>query len=182
MPVKTCPYCGQEYPDDATVCSIDLQSLDPEPPAKSSRAEILAKRAETSAHMAARPFAVKFAVCLLAFGEVFGLVQNIFGYQSHLHRFSNFQYPDFSTVCVYGIMAVFLYFVYRGKNWARWVVFSAVFWGTFALIFMLTGSLHWDFYFHLLIETIAIVALFQRPSNEWYKGSKKILSEPVPAT
>ena len=25
--MKTCPYCGKKYPDDATVCAIDGQSL-----------------------------------------------------------------------------------------------------------------------------------------------------------
>lgn len=27
--MKECPYCGKEYPDDAVVCAIDRQALDP---------------------------------------------------------------------------------------------------------------------------------------------------------
>jgi hypothetical protein len=33
--MKSCPYCGKEYPDDATICSIDGESLrdkNPQPP------------------------------------------------------------------------------------------------------------------------------------------------------
>lgn len=29
--MKACPYCGKEYPDDATVCAIDQERLDPPP-------------------------------------------------------------------------------------------------------------------------------------------------------
>ena len=32
--MKTCPYCGQEYPDDAVVCSADQNALVPSEPAR----------------------------------------------------------------------------------------------------------------------------------------------------
>jgi hypothetical protein len=179
--MKSCPYCGKENPDDATVCAIDQKPLDPEmplPSPKSSRADVLA-------HLAARPFAVKFAVGALAFGGALDFVQDIARYQSRLFRYPNFQYPDsfyLSTVYTYGIVALFLYLIYRGKNWARWVVLCSIIFGTIAAPFIFIGRLPWSFYFHSLINLIAIIALIQRSSNEWYRGSKKILSQPAAAT
>lgn len=37
--MKTCPYCGEKYPDDATICELDQNPLvhfDPKPPIDSS--------------------------------------------------------------------------------------------------------------------------------------------------
>jgi len=182
--VKTCPYCGQEYPDDATVCSIDRQSLDPKTPTKPSPAEILAKRAETSAHMAARPFTVTFAVQLLAADMVFILIQDIVRHLWYVHRFPNFHHWInfyFPTTLGCGLWTLFIYFIYRGKNWARWFLSCVIVVWAIAAPFMLIGPLHWDFYFQMLLDGFAVVALFQRESNEWYKGAKKIVSESAPA-
>ena len=38
--MKTCPYCGKEYADDATICPIDRNELTPAPVESASRADI----------------------------------------------------------------------------------------------------------------------------------------------
>ncbi len=173
--MKTCPYCGTEYPDDATVCSIDRQSLDPEVSRKPSRAEFLA-------HMAARPFEVKFGANLLVCSLIFSFVQTLVGHQWYLyhHHDSRSSSFYFLIIWIYSISSLILYCIYRGRNWARWLLLCSLIWGIVAP-FILIGLFHWDYYFKWLIDAIAVVALFQRPSNEWYKGSKKILSDPAPA-
>ena len=172
--MKICSYCGKENPDDAVVCLIDLTRLAPDVPVKSWRVN-------TVVDEAARPFAVKFAVSLLAFCEVLDLVRDIVRHLSHpyFHRSSDFY---LWSIYIYGIGALLLYCIYRGKNWARWVLLYAIGLGAVVPLFVWIGPLHWNYYFHLLIDAMVAVALFQHSSNEWYKGWKQILNKPTPAT
>lgn len=180
--MKICPYCGKENPDDATVCSLDRTHLDPDVPVESQRE---ASRAKTVVDLAARPFTVTFAVQLLAADTIFGLALDMSSYLFRTHHY----YPNFhipisfylQTAYTNGIVALFIFLIYRGKNWARWVASCVIVLATIVAPFMQVGHLPWVFYFNTSICLTAVVALFQRSSNEWYKGSKKILSEPAAA-
>jgi len=178
--MKICPYCGKENPDDATVCSVDQTRLGPDVPEEPQRAP---SRPKTVIDLAARPFTVILAVQLLAAETIFGLVQEIMIYRRYFHHFPNFHYPGFYLPLAgsYGVCALFLYSIYRGKNWARWIASCVIIFGAIAAPFMQIGHLPWIFYFNTLICMTAIVALFQHSSNAWYKGSKQILGEPAPA-
>ena len=165
--MKSCPYCGNENPDDATVCVIDGQPPVPEQPTIAPTDAVV--------RMTARPFTVKFAVGLLAFGWILDLALVIFQYQLHGARSRHFY--SF-TAYIFGIVAVFLYLVFRGKNWARWVVVCSMILGIFAGPFVRIGPPHWSTYFFTFIDIVAVVALFLRSSNEWYKGTKTV-SPPV---
>jgi hypothetical protein len=176
--MKICPYCGKENPDEATVCSVDRTRLGPDVPEEFPRP----KSASIVVDLAARPFTVVFAVQLLAADMVFGLVQQIMVYHRYFHRFPNFHYPGYylPTAGIYGFWALFIYLIYRGKNWARWIASCLIVLGIVATPFAMIGRLGWMFYFNTFLIGVAGIALFQPSSNEWYKGSKKILGEPAP--
>lgn len=163
--MKSCPYCGKEYPDDATVCSIDQQRLDSETRTESSRPKKLID-------MAARPATVKFAVGLLAFDMVFDLALMIFKYQSsgagthHFYLFIGY---------TFGILAVLLYLLFRGYNWVRWLMIAGIVFGIVAGPFVRIGPAHWNTYLANVICGMAVVALLQPPSNEWYRGTKTVV-------
>lgn len=186
--MKRCSYCGAENPDDATVCLIDQRPLSPETPVphakplRAKRPRAKPSRSEMLAHMASRPWEVTFAITLMVLDLIFSIIQEAIHWWPY-HRYLNFRHPDsicyfIGFVCVYGIY-VFLYnCIYRGKNWVRWLMSCLLLLAIISIPFIFHGGLHWDFYLHSLIELIAIAALFQRPSNEWFKGPK-VMSTPV---
>jgi hypothetical protein len=176
--MKRCPCCGQENPDDATVCVIDQKPLDPDAPVKFSRPK--PSRHDIRAHLIARPREVKSAVVLLAGSQAVDLVHSLLKYHPVPSRSPGFY---LNTAFEFGIPAFLLYFIFRGKNWARWVARFLT-----AVGFVTTSSRglilfrHWEEYFYLLIDIGALVLLFKRPSNERYTEPKSISSQPAPAS
>jgi hypothetical protein len=74
-------------------------------------------------------------------------------------------------VVVVVILSVLLCFLFRGHNWARWLVVLDIVVGTTqSLAFPHRYQLGWYFASTTLINTAAVVALFSRPSNQWFKG------------
>jgi len=60
--MKRCAYCGKQYPDDATVCAVDGQSLDASPERKSVAGVwrgIYGYTRKSQAHLKAVPFTLK---------------------------------------------------------------------------------------------------------------------------
>jgi peptidoglycan/LPS O-acetylase OafA/YrhL len=176
--MKTCPYCGKQNPSEATVCAIDGQPLDPEMPPALRPSKT--RRPKTVVDLSARPFTVRFAVWALALAEAIDVVRQVASYESHFHGYSDFWFNSFWYTRIFGFTfeALLLYFAYRGKSWARWVMLLMLIVGMVSILSTPKSALHWDFYFFSLIEISAMAALFQRSSNEWYKGAKTILSEP----
>ena len=181
--MKTCPYCGKENPDDATLCAIDGQSLDPDLPSTEPPVS-RPPRAKRVVDLSARPLAVKFGLSLLALEQVVGFVMGITSYELHFHGYSKFWYNSFwyETIFSFSFEALLLFFAYRGKNWARWVILSVLIFGAVSILWGPKVALHWDFYFFSLIEVVALAALFEPSANKWYKGSKIISGEPVSAS
>jgi hypothetical protein len=171
--MKKCAYCGQENPDDATVCMIDQQPLAPED--KTPRSSKLSHE-DVRAHMAARPRAVKLAVGLLAFSSFLDFVRLTVNYHSYLSRHLDF---CFSMVFTYCFVSLLLYFVFRGKNWARWVLVCMLFLGSFSP-FLSRQQFHWGFYFYMLFDIVVVAALFQRSANEWFAKPKKASGQLLP--
>jgi hypothetical protein len=165
--MKRCTYCGKEYPDDVAACPLDQHPVTPD-----GREVTLPKkpRSDNREHLASRPAAVKFAVSLLAFAVVLDLALTIFKYQSNGARTRDF-YP--TAVFAFGTVAILLYLVFRGKNWARWVVACSISLGILIGPFRRIGPPHWEAYFFTFIDILAVVALFQSSANDWYRGTNK---------
>lgn len=121
-----------------------------------------------TAHQHSRPLTVKIAVCLLVVSAGTDFVLRALRYQSHPSDQPGFY---FSLVVVAIILSVLLYFLFRGYNWARWLVLLDIVVGTIqALAFPHRYHLGWYFASTTLINTAVVVALFVRPSNQWFRG------------
>jgi len=81
-----------------------------------------------------------------------------------------------SFTLIVGVPLLFLWFIYQGKNWARWV-FLVVF--ALGLLSSL-ASFHLPkthttitlvlFCIHSVLQLVAAIALLLRPSNDWFRG------------
>jgi len=81
------------------------------------------------------------------------------------------------TLIILGLMALFIWFAHKGRNWARIVIFVL---GGISVLFALIGaasgvgatgngfltSLSW---FQTILVAVGIVALALKPSNDWYR-------------
>jgi hypothetical protein len=118
-------------------------------------------------HRGSRPLAVKIAVGFLAASGGTDLVLRTIWHHSHHSDDSDFYV---SLAVVFIILSLLLYFLFRGHNWARWVVLSTLVVGTI-LSLVPHFQRHSGLYFlYLLMNTVAIVALFRRPSGQWFRG------------
>jgi hypothetical protein len=162
-------------------CAVDQQPLtsDGRPvPSPSKAAEKHRSDLEVRAHLAARPTAVKLAVGLLAFSAAIDVIRQIVAYHPHLSRDPEFY---FSSVFAIGMPLTILYFVFRGKNWARWLTISMIVLGTILPI-PLHYHVHLSFYIYTLLNFIAAAALFESSSNAWFASSKKATVDSAPAS
>jgi hypothetical protein len=165
--MKLCVYCGKEYPDDATECPVDQQPVTsdgrpvpaPKKAAKKHRSDL-----EIRAHLAARPRTVKFGVGFLALDTVIGVIRGITAYHPDLSSDPEFY---FSTIFTFVMPLIILYFIFQGKNWARWLTVSLLVLGTIAPI-PLHYRVHLSFYISTLLDFVAAAVLFERSSNEWF--------------
>jgi hypothetical protein len=175
--MKICPYCGKENSDEAKVCVIDQQPLAPEPQAirapKPSREDV-------QRHLAARPLEVEFGVGLLAVGMAITFLKD---FVIDIYRFNPFRYPGFyiSLTFAFALYLVLFYFVFRGRNWARWVTVILIALSFLCSPFLFHSHMSLMSCFYLLLDVVAMVALFRRPSNEWFAKAKCIAEPPVPA-
>jgi len=169
--MKRCVYCGKEYPDDVTVCPVDQRPVKSESrlvPSLDKTAKKHRSGLEIRSHLAARPAAVKLAVGLLAFSSVMEVIRQLVAYHPQPSRDLHF---IFSAVWATAVSLLILYFVFQGKNWARWLTLCMIILGTI-WPFPSRYLLHFAFYIQVLIDCIAVVALFQRASSDWFKKAK----------
>ena len=76
-----------------------------------------------------------------------------------------------------------LWFIFRGKNWARWLLVAFAFAGFCGRLPQLIGQLHehsvwWIVSYRLysLIEWVALVALFLPSSSRWFRGNREAVA------
>jgi hypothetical protein len=176
--MKQCSYCGKEYPDDATVCPMDRQPLvsDVEPSPSPERLVI-----DMQAHFAARPLQVKVAAGLLGEGLAFDTIKALL--RIAVHHPSPSLYPAFyfNIAVTYVVTWILLYFVFRGKNWARWLVLCSIVLGILSPLFP-HYRVNLGFYLYSLLDIVAVFLLFQRPSGEWFTKSKYLSENSQPAS
>ena len=119
-----------------------------------------------TAHNGPRPLAVKIAVVLLAASGGTDLLLRTLWHQRNPSKDPDFY---FSLAVVFITMSVFIYFLFRGHNWARWVTLFMVAVGT-----LLSLSPHYGhsglYFFYTLMNAVAVVELFRRPSSQWFRG------------
>jgi len=118
---------------------------------------------------------VKIGIGFLAFSTLVDFVWEIVVNCLHPSRDPWFY---FLFVWTFSFTALVLYFAFRGKNWARWLIVFAIILGTID-VFRPNHRLSGIFNFYALMEFIGVIALFLHASNEWYRGTKKV-SPPVP--
>ena len=131
---------------------------------------------ETNLHKSSRPLAVNLALILLLINLGTALAQQAIG--------ADWRGADWSNPLVYVkwgselfMIAALLWFIFRGKNWARWllVVFACA-----GLCFSVpqliqdfgAHSLSWvvDYFQRNLISAVALIALFLPSSSQWFRG------------
>jgi len=169
--MKRCTYCGKEYPEDVTICSLDQNPVTLE-----GKAPPLPKppRFDNREHLASRPFTVKLGVGLLAFDLALDMVLLAFKYGARIRD------TNPAIVFSFAFSAVIIYLVFRGKNWARWLVGCLIIVSYLSSPFVRHGPPNWDSYFSPFVNLVAVVALFQRSANDWYRRTKRV-PPPVPA-
>ena len=78
------------------------------------------------------------------------------------------------------LLAVPLWFMFRGKNWARWMFLVVALPGLWIALpttieAFKTQSFSWAIYYvqHYLLDIVALIALFLPISNRWFRGQSK---------
>jgi len=122
-------------------------------------------------HRGARPVAVKLALILLAFDFAVVFMMNLI-YAEWGNVFSD---VSFAVLLIFNGLP--LWFLFHGKNWARWFV-AIVTVIEVGLSFWLWSRHHQTFsnmatvWFWLdsLLSIIIVIALFHASSNRWFCG------------
>lgn len=188
--MKRCSYCGAENPDDATACRIDQQPFEPErivtaaKPLRPKPVRVKRSRAEIRAHLAARPLTVKLGVALLVISEVAYFVQAALGrYSSQSGNFDTYLITAITFAFRFCLPPLVIYFAFRGHNWARWTLLFAIVLGLITEPWNFSNlRLDSGICLYSIVDIASMVLLFQRASSQWYKGRKKILNPPAPAS
>jgi len=178
--MNRCTYCGKLFPDDVTVCPIDRNSVtaDGKPaPVQRDPGTKARRKLEMRAHLAARPISVKIGVGLLALGVLIDTVWRIVINGLHPPHDPGFYFLFIWTL---GFVSLVLYFAFQGKNWARWLILLSTILGTIDA-FHPHHRISSVFNFYVVIDFIAIIALFLRASNEWFARTRIISQTSTPA-
>ncbi len=126
-----------------------------------------------SAQRGQRPLAVNLAVIILL--ASFGV--------SLAPRLARAEWNDLFVCVKYGseliMLLLPLWFVFRGKNWARWLLVAVAFAGFCFRLPQLIRHFHehsvwWvvTYRWLSLIDVVALVALFVPSSSRWFRGNR----------
>jgi hypothetical protein len=132
---------------------------------------------DTTAHRISRPLAVNLAVVLLLVNVGASLVG------SALRAVWNSPFVYIKFTCELLMLAFPLWFCWRGRNWARWLLVAFAF-GGLCLSFprlvrhLQAGPASWivSYCWRNLIDLIALVVLFHPSSNRWFRGHTNAIS------
>jgi hypothetical protein len=128
---------------------------------------------DITAHSTARPTTVKFALVFLALTTGVALVLSVIYAQ-----WSNYA-ADISFGGFFILYVIPLWFIFHGKNWARWFVAVLIFGGICYSPFLWvrdhqTISIFWAVWFWLsdLLDVATLILLFHPSSNRWFRGQQ----------
>jgi hypothetical protein len=139
------------------------------------RAMVMVKHMDSTTRQSSRPSAVNLAIVLLLVNVGASLVL------SALRTSWNSPFVYVKFVCELLMLAVPIWFICRGKNWARWLLVAFAF-GGFGLSFpsliehfqARSGSWIVTYCWRNLIDVIAVVLLFHPHSGEWFRGATNV--------
>jgi hypothetical protein len=175
--MKRCGYCGKEHPDDAVVCAVDQQPFPSNAPLSSAPERV---PIDMQAYLAARPRQVKLAVGILALNLAFDFIRIFIPIA--MYRLSPSRHLHFYLITVFTFVmsGLLIYFIFLGKNWARWVMLSLMILGS-ASLFLPHNQMNWQSYAYFVIDILVLYLLFQRPSHQWFMKPKFLTENPLPA-
>lgn len=128
------------------------------------------KHMDLSPHRSSRPLAVNLAVVLLLVNVGASVALDALRAEWN----TPFVYVKFT--CMLLMLALPLWFIWRGKNWARWLLVAFAF-GGLCLSFpglmqhLRARSCSWlgSYCWRNLIDVIALVGLFHPSSTRWFR-------------
>jgi hypothetical protein len=117
-----------------------------------------------------RPIAVDFAVALFLISVGWSSIEAAFNVYRHLDPTDTYVLIEVRSI----IYLIVFWCIYKGMNWARWLWIVNLVAGICFLFYWIshhTVSTWWieKFCLHTLMETIAVIALFQPSSNKWFR-------------
>jgi hypothetical protein len=135
----------------------------------------MVKQMHPTTRQSSRPSAVNLAIVLLLVNVGASLVL------SALRASWNSPFVSVKFICELLMLAVPIWFIWRGKNWARWLLVAFAF-GGFVLSFpsliehfqARSGSWIVTYFWRNLIDVIAVVLLFHPSSGEWFRGTTNV--------
>jgi hypothetical protein len=137
---------------------------------------------EKPKHQETRPLVVNLGLALFVANQVPNLVLDAIR--------GNWRSVYFYIIFIVLLAVIFVpvWFVFRGKNWARWLlvaIFSVGF-CAYLLEFINSYSSHSASWMMLgilktLVDIVAFVALFLPSSNRWFRSCKTVLPTNEPA-
>ena len=140
-----------------------------------------AQRMDHTLHRSSRPLAVKLALILLLINLGTAFIQQAIGADWRIADWSNpLVYVKWGSELL--MMAIPLWFIYRGKNWARWLLVVVACAGLCISIpqFIQDFRVHsfpWllDCLHRNLISAVALIALFLPSSSQWFRGRATVM-------
>jgi hypothetical protein len=130
-----------------------------------------------TAQRGSRPLAVNLALIILLVSFSMSLTPRL----AHAEWSDAFVWIKFGFEFI--ILLLPLWFLVRGKNWARWLLVALAFAGFCFRLPQLIGqfqehSIGWIVTCRLysLIEVVALVALFLPSSSRWFRGSRDAIA------
>ncbi len=131
---------------------------------------------DTTTYRQRRPLVVTLGLALFAANQVPDLMLDA------IH--GNWHSPYFYIIffVLLGVVFVPVWFVFHGKNWARWLLVTIILVGFGAHLFSFINShsvhsVSWIALSFLksFINFVALVALFLSPSSKWFRSCKTVL-------
>ena len=125
----------------------------------------------TTAQKGFRPWSVKFAIIILLVIPGWSLVR--FAVRADWGNVL----VCFQFACQLAMLFIPLWFIFRGSNWARWIMVAWVVGGLCVgwprLAQSVRAASGWSlvtYHWRSLAEVAALIALFLHSSNHWFRG------------
>lgn len=137
-----------------------------------------------------RPNKVSIAITLLWITIAIGVIRSIMEFSNLLEvaiaRGFGPKFVIFTTFFALAIVAFLIFMIGMGKNWARITFLVLFIVGIPFTVLPLSKSLLTNLFSgvlgigQIILQIIALIFLFQKPSSDWFKSMKKRSTRPSP--